>query len=556
MTKTLADTLLAQGLLHADQIADIQSKMVIQSESFVAVLTRNQYLDETELALFLAQYLNIPMINLSSKKTDKAIIHLIPESMIRDLKVFPLFKVLDSIVLAMVDPLDVRATQEVEAFTNLRVEPVVVTLSELNITINKWLGTETTIQELLKNLHNQPLDTLQILDEGGIFRHNETHGPINKLAYLIISAAINDNASDIHLEPREKGLDVRFRLDGVLHKIWTLPTNLCQALTSSIKILAKMDIVEKRLPLDGSFRIQTDNKVIDIRVSSYPMLYGEKIVLRILDQESMVFDLDYLGMSGEMKRTIKQLTGKNHGIFLVTGPTGSGKTTTLYAALNQLRSIERNILTIEDPIEYHIPLINQSEVNPKAGLSFARGLRSLLRQDPDIILIGEIRDQETAQIAFQAALTGHLVFSTLHTNDTASSIVRLIDMGIEPYLISSTLLGVLSQRLVRKICTDCRDVYNPNPELLQKIGLPPIGQYLKGSGCNRCRNTGYKGRTGLFELLVMNDQTKALINSQHFSELEIREHRDDKFFISLMADGIQKVHDNITTIEEVLRVVQ
>ncbi len=556
MAKTLADTLLDKGLLSAEQIADIQSKMVIQEESFIAVLTRNHYLDETELALFLAQYLNIPMINLSSKKTDKTVIHLIPESMIREFRVFPLFKVLDSIVLAMVDPLDVRAIQEVESFTSLRVEPVVVTLSELNFTINKWLGTETTIQELIQNLHHQPLDTLQILDEGGIFRHNENLGPINKLAYLIISAAINDNASDIHLEPREKGLDVRFRLDGVLHKIWTLPANLCQALTSSIKILAKMDIVEKRLPLDGSFRIQTESKVIDIRVSSYPMLYGEKIVLRILDQDSMIFDLDHLGMSGDMKRTIKKLTGKNHGIFLVTGPTGSGKTTTLYAALNQLRSIERNIVTIEDPIEYHIPLINQSEVNPKAGLTFARGLRSLLRQDPDIILIGEIRDQETAQIAFQAALTGHLVFSTLHTNDTASSIVRLIDMGIEPYLISSTLLGVLSQRLVRKVCPHCQDVYIPDPELLYKVGLSTEGQYLKGTGCNRCRNTGYKGRTGLFELLVMNDHTKELINRQRFSELEIRESRNEHDFTSILDDGMAKVNDNLTTVEEVFRVVQ
>lgn len=556
MVKTLADTLLDKGLLTTEQIVDIQSKMAIQSESFIAVLTRNQYLDETALALFLAQYLNIPMVDLVSKKTDKAVINLLPESMIREHKVFPLFKVLDSIVLAMVDPLDVRATQEVEGFTHLRVEPVVVTLSDLNVTINKWLGTETTIQELIQNLHTQPLDTVQILDEGGVFRHNENLGPINKLAYLIISAAINDNASDIHLEPREKGLDVRFRLDGVLHKIWTLPANLCQALTSSIKILAKMDIVEKRLPLDGSFRIQMENRVIDIRVSSYPMLYGEKIVLRILDQDSMIFDLNHLGMSKDMRQTVKQLTGRNHGIFLVTGPTGSGKTTTLYAALNQLRSIERNIVTIEDPIEYHIPLINQSEVNPKAGLTFANGLRSLLRQDPDIILIGEIRDQETAQIAFQAALTGHLVFSTLHTNDTASSIVRLIDMGIEPYLISSTLLGVLSQRLVRKICPDCRDVYTPDPELLQRVNLPPDGQYIKGTGCTRCRNTGYKGRTGLFELLAMNDRAKELINTGRFSELEMREGRDDQFFMALLDDGIHKVFEHNTTIDEVLRVVQ
>ncbi len=555
MVKSLAEALIEHNLLTPKIIKEIQNKCAVQSESFANVLVNNSYIDETKLAIFLAQHLDLPFVNLLNKKTDKNVINILPEKYIREFNVFPLFKVAHSLILAMIDPLDYKAIEEIESFTNLRIEPVVVTVSDLQLSINKWLGTGSTINKIIDSMDKKTA-TIEILEEGGIFRNREDLGPVNKLAYLIISTAINDHASDIHLEPKQNGLDIRFRLDGVLHKSWTLPSNLSQPLISSIKILAKMDIVEKRLPLDGSFRIQLESRTIDIRVSSYPLIHGEKIVLRLLDQEGMVFDLENLGMSFDMYNVVKRVITRNFGIFLVTGPTGSGKTTTLYSILNQIKNAEKNIVTIEDPVEYHIQLINQSEINNKCGLTFSKGLRSILRQDPDIILIGEIRDKETAQIAFQAALTGHMVFSTLHTNDTASTIARLIDMEVEPYLISSVLTGILSQRLVRKTCVECQDIYTPDQELLNWSELTTSTTHHKGHGCKSCRNTGYKGRTGLFELLTMSDKLKDTINQKKFSELEIRKSIGKDNFVSIKEDGIKKVRENITTLEEVYRVAE
>ncbi|MEK6558403.1 MAG: GspE/PulE family protein, partial [Candidatus Margulisiibacteriota bacterium] len=514
-------------------LKEIQDKVSIQNESFVHVLVGNGHIDETKLALFIANHLNLPYVNLSRKKTDLSVVSVLPESMIRKHHVFPLFKVQNSLILGMIDPLDPIAIDAIEQFTHLRVEPVVVTLSDLNLTLNKHLGGESAVAKIIESMDKKNLDQFTILGEGGVFRYHEDQGPISRLAYLIISTAIRDRASDIHMEPKQDSLDIRFRLDGVLHKTWSLPQNLSHSLTSSIKILAKMDIVERRLPLDGSFRIQIEQKLIDIRVSSYPLLNGEKIVMRLLDQESMILDLESLGMNFEMYSSIKALVQRNYGIFFVTGPTGSGKTTTLYSILNQIKSIEKNIVTIEDPVEYHVNLLNQSEINPKAGLTFSSGLRSVLRQDPDVILIGEIRDKETAKIAFQAALTGHLVFSTLHTNDTASAIARLIDMGVEPYLISSVLIGVLSQRLIRRTCPDCRDPCVPSQEHLVWSGLDGSQDFLKGRGCKLCRNTGYRGRTGIFELLTMSDSLKELINQRQYSETEIRSHLQKDSFVGL-----------------------
>jgi len=556
VVQTLAEALITENLLTPKQLEEIYNKISIQRESFVTVIVNNSYIDETKMAMFLAKYLNLPFVNLVNKKTDTTVINLLPEKLIREHNIFPLFKVMDSLVLGMIDPMDYKSIEEIENFTNLRIEPVVVTVSDLNSTINKWFGSDSSIKKIIDSMDKQPIESFEVLEEGSIFKLRDELGPINKLAYLIITSAINDRASDIHLEPKQNGLDVRFRLDGVLHKIWTLPSNLSNPLTSSIKILSKMDIVEKRLPIDGSFRIQTDSKTIDIRVSSYPMIHGEKLVLRLLDQESNIFDLQNLGMDFDMYTSIRQMVQRNHGIFLVTGPTGSGKTTTLYAILNQIKNIEKNIVTIEDPVEYHIPLINQSETNPKCGLSFSKGLRSILRQDPDIILIGEIRDKETAEIAFQAALTGHLVFSTLHTNDATSTIARLIDMDVDPYLISSVLIGILSQRLVRKTCNDCTDLYVPETEFLNWANINNTDDLLKGKGCNSCHNTGYKGRIGLFELLTMNDNLRGLINQGKYSELEIRNVLEKESFITLKDDGIKKVTQNITTLEEVVRVVQ
>ncbi|MDD5456474.1 MAG: GspE/PulE family protein [Candidatus Margulisbacteria bacterium] len=556
MIKTLAEALVEKNIISPKYLSEISNKVAIQNESFVNVLVNNGYVDETKLALFIAQYLNLPFVNLTNKKTDKSVLYVLPEKLVREKNILPLFKVTESLILAMIDPMDYLTIEEVENITGLRVEPVVVSLSDLSSAINRLFGAGTSIKNIIESIDQKSVESLDFIDESGIFKQREDQGPVNKLAYLIISSAIHDRASDIHMEPKQNGMDVRFRLDGVLHKIWTLPHNLSFPLISSLKILAKMDIVEKRLPLDGSFRIQCDNRIIDIRVSSYPMIYGEKVVLRLLDQDSSIFDLENLGMAQDMLGQIKSFIHKNFGIFLVTGPTGSGKTTTLYAILNQIKSIEKNIVTIEDPVEYHINLINQSEINNKSGLTFSRGLRSVLRQDPDVILIGEIRDRETAEIAFQAALTGHLVFSTLHTNDTASTIARLIDMDIEPYLISSVLLGILSQRLLRRTCKDCQDIYTPDEEMLIWGNMDHSTTFLKGKGCKLCRNTGFKGRVGIFELLTMNDHLKDLINHNKYSELEIRAASSKDNFVSLKDDGLQKARQQFTTLEEVFRVVQ
>lgn len=553
--KSVDEALVDAGLITVKQLQEVYQQMSVQNSSLIKVLVTNDHLDELQLAMFLAKFLDIPFVGLASRKTDRSIINVLPEKIIRKHLVFPMFKVLDSLTVAMLNPLNKEVLDEITAYTKLRVEPVVATYSDLEEVINKWFGANTTIKDLIESYSASDIN-LSFVEENAVFKEKDELGPVNKLSHLIITTAIKDNASDVHLESKESGMDVRFRLDGVLHKKWSLPLNLSQPLISSIKILAKMDIVEKRLPLDGSFRIQTDQRLIDIRVSSYPMLYGEKLVLRLLDQDSMVFDLEKLGMEYEMYMKLRSVVQNNYGIFLVSGPTGSGKTTTLYSVLNEIKSIDKNIVTIEDPVEYHIDLINQSEINPKSGLTFARGLRSVLRQDPDIILIGEIRDKETAEIAFQAALTGHLVLSTLHTNDTASSIARLIDMGVEPYLISSVLLGVLSQRLVRKTCPKCRDMYVPEQELMNWVGLNNDDVFIKGKGCNLCRNTGYKGRTGLFELLTMDDNLKQMINKSMFSELDIRKYQDSIGTKFLKNDGVLKVKQQITTLEEVARVVK
>ena len=553
--KSLDEALVDAGLLTVKQLQDVYQQMSIQNETLIRVLIGNDYLDETQLAMFLAKFLDIPFVSIENRKTDRSIINVLPEKLIRKHLVFPMFKVLDSLVLAMLDPLNKEVLDEVSSYTGLRVEAVVVTYSEIEAVINRWFGANTTIKDLIDSYSDSDV-SLAFLEDHAVFSEKQDLGPVNKLAHLIITTAIKDNASDIHLESKDNGMDVRFRLDGVLHKKWSLPMNLSQPLISSIKILAKMDIVEKRLPLDGSFRIQADKRLIDIRVSSYPLLYGEKLVLRLLDQDNMVFDLEKLGMVYDMYMKMRSMIQNNYGIFLVTGPTGSGKTTTLYSVLNEIKSIDRNIVTIEDPVEYHIDLINQSQINPKCGLTFARGLRSILRQDPDVILIGEIRDKETAEIAFQAALTGHLVLTTLHTNDTASSIARLIDMGVEPYLISSVMIGVLSQRLVRNVCPKCKDMYVPNQELIDWGSLSVDDIFIKGKGCSNCRSTGYKGRTGLFELLSVDDDLKQMINGSKFSELDIRKYQQSINSLFLKDDGIGKVRQQITTIEEVARVVR
>jgi type IV pilus assembly protein PilB len=376
---------------------------------------------------------------------------------------------------------------------------------------------------------------------------------------LVMIQAIRDRASDIHFEPDEKALRVRFRIDGFLYESLALPKPIHPALTSRIKILAEMDIAETRLPQDGNFNVKMEKRGFEIRVSTFPTIYGENVVLRILDQTSPLFKLEELGFSEDTLDHFKQLIRKSSGIILVTGPTGSGKTTTLYALLNMINSKEKNIITIEDPVEYRLAFIRQTQINPKAGINFATGLRSILRQDPDIIMIGEIRDLETSEIAMQAALTGHLVLSTLHTNDAPEAISRLVDIGVEPYLISSTVIGVLAQRLIRTICPDCKTPYQVDSNVLKDLGEEvakiknPLPLY-RGKGCKHCKQSGYWGRSGIYELLLVNDEIKKLISERASTQVIRDVAKKTAGLVPLRVDGLRKALKGITTLDEVDRV--
>jgi general secretion pathway protein E len=383
-----------------------------------------------------------------------------------------------------------------------------------------------------------------------------THeAPIIRVVNVILTQALRRQASDIHIEPYEKEIKVRFRIDGILYEIFSLPRRFHAHIVSRLKIMAALDIAEKRVPQDGRMKIRVGNKTVDIRASVIPMAFGERIVLRLLDKTVSLLGLEEMGLTRDKLEIFQGLINKNSGILLVTGPTGSGKTTTLYAALNRINSTEKNIITIEDPIEYELRRVGQIQINPKTDLTFARGLRSILRHDPDIIMVGEIRDLETVEIAVQASLTGHLVFSTLHTNDAAGALTRLVEMGVEPFLIASSLLAAVAQRLVRTICPHCKEIYRPDKSTLQELGLPEDQVFYRGKGCKECMDTGYRGRTGIFELLVLDNEIRDLVKASADS-VTIKQVGMRKGMTTLFEDGLKKVQSGVTTIDEVMRVSQ
>jgi general secretion pathway protein E len=420
--------------------------------------------------------------------------------------------------------------------------------------------TQTSADEVMQDIDDEDPERLfSEIEEIGDLLDDTSDSPVIRLVNLMFSQAVRDNASDIHIEPYQNSLKIRQRLDGILHDMLSPPKHVQSALISRVKIMAKLNIAEKRLPQDGRIELKIANKEIDIRVSTLPTAFGERVVLRLLRKSTVMISLTDLGMPGDRFIPFEQQIRAPNGIVLVTGPTGSGKTTTLYAALSSINSTDINIITIEDPIEYRINGIGQVQVNPKIDLTFASGLRSIVRQDPDVILVGEIRDTETAQIAIQSALTGHLVFSTLHTNDSAGAITRLRDMGIEQFLIASSVNAILAQRLVRIICPHCKEAYTPTPEMLQRIGIAEQESHeqtaYRGKGCAKCYHTGYKGRCGIFELLLMTQDMKALVLKTSDAN-EIKRRAIENGMISLQKDGAMKVLQGITTIEEVYRVCQ
>jgi general secretion pathway protein E len=414
-------------------------------------------------------------------------------------------------------------------------------------------------EQLVQNMEENGSSIISEIEETADLLDDTSEAPIIKLVNHIISQSIKARASDIHIEPYQNSFTVRYRVDGILYDLLSPPKWIQPALISRIKVMAKMNIAEKRLPQDGRFEVKVGDQNIDVRVSTIPTSFGERVVLRLLNKSGSLLALEELGFSPQRLKLVKRLVRSPNGIILVTGPTGSGKTTTLYAVLQSINKPDINIITIEDPVEYQIKGISQIQVNPKIDLTFARGLRSIVRQDPDVILVGEIRDHETAEIAVQSALTGHLVFSTLHTNDSASAITRLVDIGVEPFLISSSVLSVMAQRLVRVLCKDCKRGYRPKPIYLESIGVAPgsftSGRIYKAMGCENCFNTGYLGRRGIFEIMVLTEQLKSLILESYDSN-RIQAMAKQQKMMTLRQDGIQKVLTGVTTIEEVLRVTQ
>mgnify|MGYP000273900557 FL=1 len=498
-----------------------------------------------------------PHVQLSKLDISWEVIGSVPEELIHRHKVFPYKKEGKNIFLAMVDPLDFIALDEITLATGLQVIPALTTEAELNTVINRYLGFS---QELVAAINQFETEENLLYKFTFDFDrlHHENDTPIIQAVNGIIEQAVVRGASDIHIEPHEEGIKVRFRIDGLLQEIFTLPCKVHPPLASRLKLMAKMDIAERRKPQDGRIQIKIGGRKVDLRVSSLPTIFGEKLVIRILDQEQKLRQISQLGFSEKQLKIFSKLLSFPYGMILVTGPTGSGKTTTLYAALNELHTVEKNIITIEDPVEYVFDQINQVQVNPKAGVDFAKGLRSILRQDPDIIMVGEIRDRETAQIAVRAATTGHLVLSTLHTNNAAGALTRLVDMGVESFLVASSVVGIVAQRLVRKVCPHCREEYEPDKNSPERLFLGPEYYRLpftliRGAGCVNCNFTGYKGRTAIQEVLIVESEERDFLLEKADAET-IQEAAVKKGMITMRADGLEKALKGITTVQEVMRV--
>ena len=568
--KSFGDHLVRLGVISSDQLRKALQEQKRAGERLEQTLIRLKYADETRVFRTLAEYSDLPFVDLDTYMIDEKVVNLIPEELARRHRLIPLFKIGSTLTVAMANPLNIHALDEIKSKTKTDVEIAISTEEKITRALDQHYGFSVT--RLQKSLeHYAKGSSEEPSPEASEYRKTYEltareflpgqieEAPAGQLFDIIMIQAIRDRASDIHFEPDEKGLRIRFRIDGFLYEFLTLPKAIHPSLTSRIKVLAEMDIAETRLPQDGNFNVKLESRGFEIRVSTFPTIYGENVVLRLLDQTSPLIKLEDLGFAEEMLRRFKQLLRRPNGIILVTGPTGSGKTTTLYACLNLINSTEKNIITIEDPVEYRLSLIRQTQVNLKAGITFAKGLRSILRQDPDVIMVGEIRDLETSEVATQAALTGHLVLSTLHTNDASEAIARLMDIGVEPYLISSSVVGVLAQRLVRTICPNCKVSYQGDPGVLAELGdnLPNSKEtptLYRGKGCKNCKQSGYLGRMGIFELFFVNEKIKQLISDKASTQIIRQAAEDGTGMISLREDGLRKVLKGMTTLEEIDRV--
>ena len=559
--KRLGDILVEAGVISLQQLQEALSKQKTLGKRLGKVLVDTGLTTEDSIATTLATQMNIPYLNLNETTITPEVLTTIPDGIVRSHNLLPVKLEGNRLQITMADPLDVFIIDEITFQTGYELEIGISPESQIEAAIKHYYGNTESLQNAVDNLAAER-KTEVTLDESFFttfdLNEDEQKVPIINLVNTIIQQAINDKASDIHIEPDEEVVRVRYRIDGILNELMKAPKSIQSELISRLKIMAQMDISEKRLPQDGRIKVKVQNKSIDLRVSSLPTVFGEKIVIRILDKSRLSLTLDQVGFDEDLLKLFKTLSSAPNGIVLMTGPTGSGKTSTLYAAINFVKSPEINITTVEDPVEYLIPSINQVQVRSEIGLTFARTLRSILRQDPNVILIGEIRDFETAQIAIESALTGHLVFSTLHTNDAASAVTRLIEMGVEPYLVASAVIGVGGQRLVRKICPSCRISYDISDQehidVLREFGFNET-KLFRGKGCLTCRKTGYAGRTAIHEIMTINDEIHGLILNSA-SARDIRQAAVKSGMRTMRVDGLQKAVKGVTTIKEVLRLTR
>jgi len=538
-------TLLGNMLLRAGKVDEdqLQNALTFQreKEGYIGqIFVDKGILNQSELNQYISYQLKIPHLQLRYFEADKTLMNLFSESFIRTKKILPLFRINNTINIAMGDPLDSEPINAARESTGLKIEPVIALESEIESAIDLYYGISGFVG--VNSSNNEAQDISDYFDETRIV----------ELVDSIISQSQKYGCSDIHIEPREEDIRVRFRIDGRLQDFQSLPSNIHTAMVSRLKIMANMDIAETRKPQDGRILFNSNKGRLDLRISTYPTLYGEKTVLRLLNISDSLHSFSGLGFEPGCEERFNSMLIGGEGIILVSGPTGSGKTTTLYSTLNKLEAPDVNIVTVEDPIEYDLENINQAQINPKSGVTFASALRSILRQDPDVIMVGEVRDEETVELGIRAALTGHLVFSTIHTNDAASGFTRLLNWNVEPFLIASTVKGILAQRLVRRVCAECKEPYEPTQKELKMIGLGPKDSIktFKGKGCLSCRNTGFKGRVGIYELLLMDRKISELVLNQE-PGYKIREQARKNGMSTLLEDGILKVQRGDTTISEV-----
>lgn len=555
----LGEILKAMGVINPSQLEEVLRIGKATNTRIGKVLVNLGYVTEEEIARALAEQYQMPWVMLSNVILEPGVVRLIPEALARRFNVIAYALEGTDLKVAMLDPLNVIAIDEIRKAVKYRIIPVVTTESEIGKSIDQYYGMEYSLEDMVKKAQTSGAELIAgEADEAEKLEKVAGEASVIQLVNILMSRAVLEGASDIHIEPDSDLMRVRLRIDGVLHETANLPLKLHPAVISRVKVLGELDIAEKRVPQDGRFVVKIGTRDIDIRVSTLPTIFGEKIVMRLLDKGTMILEVEHLTPFPDVLEVLKRVIRRPYGMVLITGPTGSGKSTTAYTLLSILNTIDKNIVTVEDPVEYHLKRVNQVQVNAKAGVTFASALRHILRQDPDIMMIGEIRDKETAEIAIHASLTGHMVISTVHTNDAIGTVSRLLDMGIEPYLVSSAVSCIVGQRLVRKICRNCIKPYDVDAKMLEDLGVRFQGktpQFYRGSGCSACKNTGLKGRLGIYEVLVFDDELRSLILSKADKNI-ILEAAKKKGYKTLRVQGVRAVIGGHTTVEEVLQATQ